>query len=78
MRFGFLLVFMLSNNIKGQVNESDSLNFKTDLSITGFLQEGNVQTVIFRAVSNTSFKISEQILFKTQNSYTYQEFGKTK
>ncbi|MBO6535012.1 MAG: DUF481 domain-containing protein [Balneolaceae bacterium] len=74
----FLLVFMLSNNIKGQVNESDSLNFKTDLSITGFLQEGNVQTVIFRAVSNTSFKISEQILFKTQNSYTYQEFGKTK
>ncbi len=73
-----LIMFLVSENVIGQVNESDSLNFKTDLSITGFLQQGNVQTIIFRAVSNTSFKINEQLLFKTQNSYTYQEFSKTK
>ena len=61
-----------------QIDESDSLKLKADLSLTGFLQEGNVQTVIFRAKSGLSYRPSEKIVFKTQNSYVYQEFGKSK
>lgn len=61
-----------------QINESDTLNFKADLSLTGFLQGGNVKTVIFRAKSELSFKPWKKWVFKTRNSYIYQEFGRVK
>jgi hypothetical protein len=61
-----------------QINESDTLNLKANLSLTGFWQGGNVETLIFRAKSNVSFKPSKKIVFKTQNSYVYQAFGKEK
>ena len=62
----------------GQLKQKDSLNLTADLSLTGFLQRGNVETVIFRANSNISFKPWEKALFETNNSYVYQEFGKEK
>lgn len=61
-----------------QINESDTLNVKADLSVTGFWQSGNVETLIFRAKSGVSFKPFKKWVFKTQNSYVYQEFGKEK
>jgi hypothetical protein len=61
-----------------QINESDSLNFKANLSITGFWQGGNVETVIFRTKSEIGFKPWKKWVFKTKNSYVYQEFGKEK
>ena len=61
-----------------QINESDSLNVKASLSLTGFYQGGNVETLIFRANSNFSFKPWEKAVFKTQNSYVYQAFDKDK
>lgn len=61
-----------------QINESDTLNFKAKLSVTGLWQGGNVETIIFRASSDISFKAFEKAVFKTRNSYTYQEFGKEK
>lgn len=61
-----------------QINESDSLNFKANLSLTGFWQSGNVDTWIFRAKSDVSFKPWGNTVFKTKNSYVYQEFGKEK
>ena len=64
--------------LSAQINESDSLNFKANLSVTGFLQSGNVQTLIFRARSDLSVKFWEKWVYKTQNSYVYQEFGRTK
>ncbi len=64
--------------LSGQINESDSLKVKANLSITGFWQGGNVETVIFRAKSDFSFKPLKNLVFKTQNSYVYQEFGKEK
>lgn len=61
-----------------QINESDTLSFKANLSLTGFYQGGNVETLIFRAKSDLSFKPLKKWVFKTQNSYVYQEFGKQK
>lgn len=61
-----------------QINESDTLNVKASLSITGFYQGGNVETLIFRAKSDFSFKPWKKWVFKNQNSYIYQEFGKEK
>ncbi|MGB5646106.1 DUF481 domain-containing protein [Muriicola sp.] len=61
-----------------QINESDTLKIKANLSLTGFLQGGNVETVIFRAKSDLSFIPFRNWVFKTNNSYVYQEFGKEK
>lgn len=69
-----LLPFCLS----AQINESDTLKLKADLSLTGFWQAGNVETLIFRARSEVSYIPWKKWVFKTQNSYVYQEFGKTK
>jgi hypothetical protein len=51
---------------------------KASLSLTGFWQSGNVETLIFRAKSDLSFVPWKNWVFKNQNSYVYQEFGKTK
>lgn len=72
--------FFISSTIYSQINESatDSLKIKANLSLTGFWQSGNVETYIFRAKSDLSFKPWSDWVFKTQNSYVYQEFGKEK
>ena len=64
--------------LSAQVNESDSLSVKAKLSLTGFWQGGNVETLIFRAQSEVSFTPWKKGVFKTKNSYVYQEFGKEK
>ncbi len=46
--------------------------------MTGFYQQGNVETVIFRAQSELSFHLWKRSIFKTNNSYVYQEFGNQK
>ena len=61
-----------------QIDESDTLHLKANLSLTGFWQSGNVETLIFRAKSEVSFKPVKSMVFKTQNSYVYQAFGKEK
>jgi hypothetical protein len=61
-----------------QTDESDTLKFQARLSLSGIFQGGNVQTVIFRANSDLSYKLWEKWVFKTQNSFVYQEFGKQK
>ena len=64
--------------LSAQINESDTLNVKAGLSLTGFYQGGNVETLIFRASSDFSFKPWKKWVFKNQNSYVYQAFGKAK
>ena len=78
MKRFLLLMFFLPTFVLAQINESDTLNFKARLSLTGFWQGGNVETVIFRASSDVSFKPWQKAVFKTKNSYVYQEFGKVK
>ena len=58
-----------------QINESDTLNFKANLSVTGFWQGGNVETLIFRTKTEMTFKPWKKWVFKTNNSYVFQEFG---
>ncbi|MDF1697584.1 MAG: DUF481 domain-containing protein [Saprospiraceae bacterium] len=61
-----------------QINESDTLKLKANLSLTGIWQEGNVETLIFRAKSDFSYRPWKKWVFKTTNSYVLQEFGKQK
>ena len=76
----FQIIFLFPILLSAQINEreSDSLNLKAKLSLTGFWQDGNVETLIFRAKSDLSFKPWKKWVFKTQNSYVYQELGKEK
>ncbi len=72
----YFLIFPIF--LSAQINESDTLNVKASLSITGFYQGGNVETLIFRAKTELGFKPWKNWVFKNQNSYVYQEFGKEK
>lgn len=73
----FLLMFF-PVFLFAQINESDTLTLKARLALTGFWQGGNVQTLIFRAKSDVSYRPWKKWVFKTQNSYVYQEFGREK
>ncbi|MEQ9301475.1 MAG: DUF481 domain-containing protein [Cyclobacteriaceae bacterium] len=64
--------------LSGQANKSDSLNLKASLALTGFWQSGNVETLIFRAKADVTYKPWKKWVFNTKNSYVYQEFGKEK
>ncbi|GAA4885751.1 hypothetical protein GCM10023311_05700 [Flaviramulus aquimarinus] len=64
--------------LSAQINESDSLKLKANLSVTGFWQSGNVETLIFRAKSDVAVKPWKKWVFKTKNSYVYQAFDKDK
>jgi hypothetical protein len=72
----YLLFFPIL--LSAQINESDTLKVKASLSLTGFYQGGNVETLIFRAKTDFSFVPWKKWVFKNQNSYVYQEFGKVK
>ena len=78
MRKILVVFFFFPMLLSAQINESDTFKLKADLAITGFLQGGNVQTVIFRAKSSLSYRPFEKWVFKTTNSYVYQEFGREK
>ena len=64
----FLVLFLLLSPIllSAQLNESDSLKLKANLSLTGIFQGGNVETLIFRARSEVSVKPWKKWVFKTQ------------
>lgn len=72
----YFLIFPIF--LSAQINESDTLKVKASLSITGFYQGGNVETLIFRAKTDLSFKPWKKWVFKNQNSYVYQAFDKKK
>ncbi|MFT6749075.1 MAG: hypothetical protein ACJAQ1_001005 [Flavobacterium sp.] len=71
-------ILFFSTLISAQINESDTLKLKANLSLTGFYQGGNVETIIFRAKSEVGFIPFKKWVFKTKNTYVYQEFGKQK
>lgn len=73
-----LLFLFLPFVVSAQVDESDSIKLKADLSVTGFWQGGNVETIIFIAKSEASYQPWKRWVYKTKNSYVYQEFGNVK
>ncbi|MEM9835769.1 MAG: DUF481 domain-containing protein [Bacteroidota bacterium] len=77
-KFLFSFLLLLPIGIAAQINQSDTLNFKANLAVTGFWQGGNVETIIFRIKSDLSWRPSRTSVFKTSNSYVYQEFGRVK
>ncbi|WP_299535612.1 DUF481 domain-containing protein [Ulvibacterium sp.] len=46
--------------------------------MSGFWQGGNVETLIFRTKSDVSFRTGKKWVFKTTNSYVYQESDRVK
>ena len=78
MRVLLFILVILPFVVNAQMNESDSLNFKANLSITGFWQGGNVETIIFRTKTGLSFRPWKKWVYKNTNSYVYQEFGREK
>ncbi|GAB4395237.1 MAG: hypothetical protein OHK0053_01270 [Microscillaceae bacterium] len=78
MKKALYFLFLFPITLFAQINESDSLKLKADLALTGFWQEGNVETLIFRGKTGLSFRFIKNWVFKTQNSYIYQAFGKKK
>ncbi|MBX2845700.1 MAG: DUF481 domain-containing protein, partial [Saprospiraceae bacterium] len=78
MKLMLLLLSVLPIGLMAQINESDTLKFKANLALTGVYQSGNVETLIYRAKSDLSIRPWEKWVYKTQNSYVYQEFGKEK
>ena len=72
----FFLVFPIF--MSAQINESDSLKVKASLSLTGFWQSGNVETLILRGRTDFSVKPWEKWVYKNTNSYVYQAFDKDK
>jgi len=75
MKRTLFFLFFCPLLLAAQLNESDSLNVKASLSLTGFYQDGNVETLIYRGRTDFSFRPWENGVFKTQNSYVYQAFG---
>ena len=77
-RLHYLILLVLPWAIQSQVNESDTLKLKANLSVSGTYQDGNVETLIFRAKAEFTYKPAEKWVYKTRNSYIYQEFGNEK
>jgi len=72
----FFLVFPIA--VLAQINESDSLKLKASLSLTGFWQSGNVETLILRGRTDFTVKPWKKWVYKNTNSYVYQAFDKNK
>lgn len=78
IKINLVLLCLFPLLVFSQINESDTLTLKADFSLTGLYQGGNVETIIFRTKSGVTYKPFKKWVVKTQNSYVYQEFGKTK
>lgn len=77
-RFVLALLILFPVSLATQAESSDSTKLKTSLSVSGFLQDGNVETTILRINSDLIYKPWKKWVFNTRNSYVYQEFGQVK
>lgn len=73
-----LMLFFTGCGIFAQVKDKDSIKLRMDLSLTGFWQGGNVETLIFRAANKFDYQFAKNVKFRSQNSYVLQEFGRVK
>lgn len=73
-----LMLLFTGCGIFAQVKDKDSIKLRMDLSLTGFWQGGNVETLIFRAANKFDYQFAKNVKFRSQNSYVLQEFGRVK
>jgi len=74
----FIIILFLPLVAFGQINESDTVFFQMRLSLSGNWQTGNVEMLAWRGKTDVSFAPIKRLVFKSQNSYLYQEFFKRK
>jgi Protein of unknown function, DUF481 len=76
----FLLSFLLLSwvNSKAQLNESDTVKFQLRTSLAGNYQKGNVNIFTVRSKIDFTYMPVKDVVFKSQNSSLYQEFGSVK
>lgn len=70
-----LLVVGFLNPASGQLNESDTMKVQIRVGINGIHQTGNVDLVILRTRLEIVGRLSESLVFKSQNNTLYQEFS---
>lgn len=78
IRFVLALLTLFPVALTAQTESLDSTKLKTSLSVSGFLQGGNVETTILRINSDVIYKPWKKWIFNTRNSYIYQKFGQVK
>ncbi len=79
----FFLIFIFSNILfsfclNAQINESDTVSFQAKTTLSLASQTGNVEMLTGRGKFELLAFGNKKIVFKTQNSYLYQEFFKRK
>ncbi|MEM9053365.1 MAG: DUF481 domain-containing protein [Bacteroidota bacterium] len=77
-RFLILMSLLLSLAATSQTPEADTLKLKASLSLSGIYQTGNVQTLIFRAKSDISYRPWRKWVYNNRTSYLYQAFDREK
>ncbi len=70
-----LLVVLLPLASLGQLDESDTLQTQVRVDLNGQYQAGNVTLFLVRSRAELSTRLGENLVFKTQNNYLYQEFS---
>ncbi len=69
-----LSALLFSSLAMAQISESDTLKFQLRTSLTGNFQTGNVEMLTLRGRLDAATMLSNDIVFKTQNSSLYQSF----
>jgi hypothetical protein len=78
MRKLLVLLTLLPAIALGQTPEADTLKLKASLALTGIYQTGNVETLIFRAKSDISYRPWKKWVYNNRSSYLYQAFDRDK
>jgi len=73
-----VLILLFAQVAHAQLNESDTLKFQLRAAISGNYQKGNVEMLTLRSRLDAVSKLSENLVFKTQNSTLYQSFFQRK
>jgi hypothetical protein len=74
----FVLIILLPLLGFGQTPESDTLTLKASASVSGLYQTGNIETLIFRAKTDISYRPWDKWIYNNRTSYLFQEFDKVK
>lgn len=73
-----IFLLLVTNDVFGQLNESDTVKIQLRASLSGNYQQGNVALLAVRSKLDFTVSPVSAIVFKSQNSSLYQEFGNRK
>lgn len=73
-----IFLLLVTTDVIGQLNESDTVKIQVRASLSGNYQQGNVDLLAVRSKLDFTVSPVRAIVFKSQNSSLYQEFGNRK